>query len=184
MSIVPSARSTAPISTSATGSMAATPCRASRSVLRMRTRKRRTSHRKVQSSALDRDEAISYKPRPCAEPRNCQARRPSPNPSPRAQVAQLVEQRTENPRVGGSIPPLGTSTFLFNSTSSHSYSLADERALVARGNTLGNNELTFSPLPVFRIHSEHLAGVPRAGTSGKKDRSVRLTVGTESRGCG
>ena len=29
-----------------------------------------------------------------------------------AQVAQLVEQRTENPRVGGSIPPLGTSSFL------------------------------------------------------------------------
>ena len=29
--------------------------------------------------------------------------------SPRyAQVAQSVEQRTENPRVGGSIPPLGT----------------------------------------------------------------------------
>ncbi len=27
---------------------------------------------------------------------------------PRAQVAQLVEQRIENPRVGGSIPPLGT----------------------------------------------------------------------------
>jgi hypothetical protein len=26
----------------------------------------------------------------------------------RAQVAQLVEQRTENPRVGGSNPPLGT----------------------------------------------------------------------------
>src|SRR6202453_3174866 len=26
-----------------------------------------------------------------------------------AQVAQSVEQRTENPRVGGSIPPLGTS---------------------------------------------------------------------------
>ena len=25
-----------------------------------------------------------------------------------AQVAQLVEQGTENPRVGGSIPPLGT----------------------------------------------------------------------------
>ena len=31
----------------------------------------------------------------------------SPRP-PRAQVAQLVEQRTENPRVGGSIPSLGT----------------------------------------------------------------------------
>ena len=28
-----------------------------------------------------------------------------------AQVAQLVEQRTENPRVGGSIPPLGTIHF-------------------------------------------------------------------------
>ncbi len=28
-----------------------------------------------------------------------------------AQVAQLVEQRTENPRVGGSIPPLGTIIF-------------------------------------------------------------------------
>ena len=28
--------------------------------------------------------------------------------APRAQVAQSVEQRTENPRVGGSIPPLGT----------------------------------------------------------------------------
>ena len=27
---------------------------------------------------------------------------------PHGQVAQLVEQRTENPRVGGSIPPLAT----------------------------------------------------------------------------
>ena len=27
-----------------------------------------------------------------------------------AQIAQLVEQRIENPRVGGSIPPLGTIT--------------------------------------------------------------------------
>ena len=30
-----------------------------------------------------------------------------------AQVAQLVEQRTENPRVGGSIPPLGTIIYYF-----------------------------------------------------------------------
>src|SRR5438128_2105060 len=30
------------------------------------------------------------------------------DPPRRAQVAQLVEQGTENPRVGGSIPPLGT----------------------------------------------------------------------------
>ena len=28
-----------------------------------------------------------------------------------AQVAQLVEQWTENPRVGGSSPPLGTTLF-------------------------------------------------------------------------
>ena len=28
------------------------------------------------------------------------------------QIAQLVEQRTENPRVGGSIPPLATSILL------------------------------------------------------------------------
>ena len=34
-----------------------------------------------------------------------------------AQVAQLVEQRTENPRVGGSIPPLGTIISLVKSDS-------------------------------------------------------------------
>ena len=33
-----------------------------------------------------------------------------PQPSPEARVAQLVEQRTENPCVGGSIPPPGTTT--------------------------------------------------------------------------
>ncbi len=31
-----------------------------------------------------------------------------------AQVAQSVEQRTENPRVGGSIPPLGTTARFSN----------------------------------------------------------------------
>jgi hypothetical protein len=31
-----------------------------------------------------------------------------PKPYGGAEVAQLVEQRTENPRVGGSTPPLGT----------------------------------------------------------------------------
>ena len=35
--------------------------------------------------------------------------------APNAQVAQSVEQRTENPRVGGSIPPLGTIFFDFQS---------------------------------------------------------------------
>ena len=34
--------------------------------------------------------------------------RPSLFVEERAQVAQLVEQWTENPRVGGSSPPLGT----------------------------------------------------------------------------
>ena len=34
-----------------------------------------------------------------------------------AQVAQLVEQRTENPRVAGSIPALGTHILLFISPS-------------------------------------------------------------------
>ena len=33
---------------------------------------------------------------------------PSAAAQNKAQVAQSVEQRTENPRVGGSIPPLGT----------------------------------------------------------------------------
>ena len=33
------------------------------------------------------------------------------SPPPDAQVAQLVEQRTENPRVGGSNPPLGKLRF-------------------------------------------------------------------------
>src|SRR3954468_5884931 len=45
--------------------------------------------------------------RPATEPPGQAA--PSPlYPAGRAQVAQLVEQRTENPRVGGSSPPLGT----------------------------------------------------------------------------
>ena len=34
--------------------------------------------------------------------------RSNTRPSSGGQVAQLVEQRTENPRVGGSIPPLAT----------------------------------------------------------------------------
>ena len=36
----------------------------------------------------------------------------SRNPATDAQVAQLVEQGTENPRVGGSIPSLGTIFFM------------------------------------------------------------------------
>ena len=33
-----------------------------------------------------------------------------------AQIAQLVEQRTENPRVAGSIPALGIFLFYFSDT--------------------------------------------------------------------
>ena len=36
-----------------------------------------------------------------------------------AQVAQSVEQRTENPRVGGSIPPLGTIATSLSPTFNH-----------------------------------------------------------------
>ena len=36
-----------------------------------------------------------------------------------AQIAQLVEQRTENPCVGGSIPPLGTTKPFKINVSSH-----------------------------------------------------------------
>ena len=40
------------------------------------------------------------------------ANRQSPVDDRYAQVAQLVEQWTENPRVGGSNPPLGTISLL------------------------------------------------------------------------
>ena len=41
--------------------------------------------------------------------------------APDAQVAQLVEQRTENPRVGGSNPPLGTTSSPANILNFNSY---------------------------------------------------------------
>lgn len=40
-----------------------------------------------------------------------------------AQIAQSVEQGTENPRVGGSIPPLGTTTYKDDSVSCFFYFL-------------------------------------------------------------
>ena len=58
---------------------------------------------------LDRAGAISYKPRPCADGRSpVGGTGRAQQICLEAQVAQLVEQRTENPRVGGSNPPLGT----------------------------------------------------------------------------
>jgi hypothetical protein len=55
-----------------------------------------------------------YNPRAFGRWRSAAAGRDT-NPSVRrryAQIAQLVEQRTENPRVGGSNPPLGTTKLL------------------------------------------------------------------------
>ena len=45
-----------------------------------------------------------------------------------AQVAQLVEQRTENPRVGGSIPPLGTTHLVYITDRSAFYVLTGQMA--------------------------------------------------------
>ncbi len=57
---------------------------------------------------------FAYKPRVLAHEipghKHC-IRDINARPNKDAQVAQLVEQRTENPRVGGSIPPLGTTSY-------------------------------------------------------------------------
>ena len=60
--------------------------------------------------ALDRAAHIPYKEARSAAGGGASQARGGLAPERRrdAQVAQLVEQRTENPRVGGSIPPLGT----------------------------------------------------------------------------
>src|SRR5271156_3294912 len=55
-------------------------------------------------------------PRYNPSPANC-AR--FPGACPQGQVAQLVEQRTENPRVGGSIPPLATNIQILSVISAH-----------------------------------------------------------------
>jgi hypothetical protein len=49
----------------------------------------------------------------------------------------LVEQRIENPRVGGSIPPLGTITFLIKSESYCEVALRRELPIFALGVVLG-----------------------------------------------
>ena len=54
-----------------------------------------------------------------------------------AQIAQSVEQRTENPRVGGSIPPLGTTLIIkwsdsVNQLLSGSGSVVEHRLAKAR----------------------------------------------------
>ena len=60
---------------------------------------------------LDRTRPIAYKPGRC-HPNFNRLVSSSGARTAKAQVAQLVEQRTENPRVGGSNPPLGTTGYL------------------------------------------------------------------------
>ena len=67
----------------------------------------------LRNAALDSGPVISYKRGRTAALRM--------SPCHGAQVAQLVEQWTENPRVGGSSPPLGT-TYL-RETSGNSLNL-------------------------------------------------------------
>jgi hypothetical protein len=55
---------------------------------------------------LDKDQTSFYKDRAFG------GRGMPPATSKHAQIAQLVEQRIENPRVAGSIPALGTTLFL------------------------------------------------------------------------
>ena len=58
-----------------------------------------------------------------------------------AQVAQLVEQRTENPRVGGSIPPLGTTHLVYITYMSAFYVLI--------------GQVTYTQSPHIRIRSDN-----------------------------
>ena len=56
-----------------------------------------------------RDKGWEYSPAPRLDGSGTD--RSNTRPTSGGQVAQLVEQRTENPRVGGSIPPLATSPY-------------------------------------------------------------------------
>ena len=50
-----------------------------------------------------------------------------------AQVAQLVEQGTENPCVGGSIPPLGTTFFTFFKVTRFAFAKINNLAFIRKG---------------------------------------------------
>ena len=68
-----------------------------------------------------------------------------------AQVAQSVEQRTENPRVGGSIPPLGTIYFFFvphqPKLGSLSFRLNQAVVLKLKGSVTFSNHSRLPPIP-------------------------------------
>ena len=70
-----------------------------------------------------------------------------------AQIAQSVEQRTENPRVGGSIPPLGTTLITkwpdsVNRLISGSGSVVEHRLAKAR---VASSNLVFRSILFFGI---------------------------------
>ncbi len=69
------------------------------------------------ASAFGDREAMGYTARPCPTPVGRCLRQ-------HGQVAQLVEQRIENPRVGGSIPPLATKHPLIYPVKSIAYEAA------------------------------------------------------------
>jgi hypothetical protein len=61
----------------------------------------------------------------------------------KAQVAQLVEQRTENPRVGGSIPPLGTIIFISKSMPPILKNLLEKEPIGVVGSPVGSSRVKF-----------------------------------------
>jgi hypothetical protein len=66
-----------------------------------------THHPTRHLTAPARIEAENH-PEPSGQARTADVSRGDPKGCNGAQIAQLVEQRIENPRVGGSIPSLGT----------------------------------------------------------------------------
>src|SRR6185295_4705883 len=71
------------------------------------------------------------------------------------QVAQLVEQRTENPRVGGSIPPLATTT-----TRARRHSMVDDLAAtnVNRSYSLAATSIAIFTFMLFFLYPRFARG--------------------------
>ena len=82
-----------------------------------------------------------------------------------AQVAQLVEQRTENPRVGGSIPPLGTIFSCFISISYNLRSNAFEPIFMSHMLQSDSNGFEWIPgnIGCSTRHGRNMAGLTQLG---------------------
>ena len=70
------------------------------------------------------------------------------------QIAQLVEQRTENPRVGGSIPSLATNLFRVLKQKYYTYNLICGNSSVDRAIPCQGIGRGFEPR--FPLHSKHI----------------------------